>query len=74
MFIFFIFSKLQKIRVKYQKEIISKKDKRMTTISKTFHIIKTIKLYSWEDYFLNKIRKEREEELLYFKKPQIVFY
>ena len=69
---FFVFSKLQKLRVKYLKEIISKKDKRMKTTSKTFDMIKTIKLYSWEDYFLNKIRKEREEELLYFQKSQIV--
>ena len=71
---FFIFSKLQKIRVKYQKEIISKKEKRMKITSQAFDLIKTIKLYSWEDYFLNKIRKEREEELLYFKKVQIVSF
>ena len=69
---FFAFSKLQKIKVKYQKEIISKKDKRMKTTSKAFDMIKTIKLYSWEEYFLNKIRREREEELLYFRKAQIV--
>ena len=69
---FFAFSKLQNIRVKYQKEIKTKKDKRMKTTSRVFDMIKTIKLYSWEDYFLKKIRKEREEELLYFKKAQII--
>ena len=69
---FFIFSRLQKKRARYQKEILSKKDKRMRTTTQAFEMIKIIKLYSWEDYFLNKIRKEREEELLYFKKSQIL--
>ena len=70
--IFFIFASLQKIRAKYQKEIMTKKDRRMSTTTQAFEMIKIIKLYSWEDYFLNKIRKEREEELEYFKKVQIV--
>ena len=70
--IFFIFASLQKIRAKYQKEILAKKDRRMRTTTQAFEMIKIIKLYSWEDYFLNKIRKEREEELIYFKKAQIV--
>ena len=70
--IFFIFSKLQKVRAKYQKEILSRKDRRMSTTTQAFEMIKIIKLYSWEEYFLNKIRKEREEELVYFKKVQIV--
>jgi ATP-binding cassette subfamily C (CFTR/MRP) protein 1 len=68
--IFVIFIKLQKIRDKYQKEIVSKKDKRMRTTTQAFEMIQIVKLYSWEDYFLNKIRNEREEELLYFKKTQ----
>ena len=70
--IFIIFASLQKIRAKYQKEILAKKDRRMRTTTQAFEMIKIIKLYSWEDYFLNKIRKEREEELIYFKKAQIV--
>ena len=70
--IFIIFAKLQKIRAKYQKEILIKKDRRMKTTTQAFEMIKIIKLYSWEDYFLNKIRKEREEELMYFKKTQVV--
>ena len=69
---FFVFSKLQKIRARNQKEILSKKDRRMKTTTQTFEMIKIIKLYSWEDYFLNKIRREREEELLYFKNAQII--
>ena len=70
--IFLIFASLQNIRAKYQKEILSKKDRRMSTTTQAFEMIKIIKLYSWEDYFLNKIRQEREEELDYFKKAQIV--
>ena len=70
--IFIIFASLQKTRAKYQKEIMTKKDRRMSTTTQAFEMIKIIKLYSWEDYFLNKIRKEREEELEYFKKVQIV--
>ena len=70
--IFFIFASLQKVRAKYQKEILAKKDRRMRTTTQAFEMIKIIKLYSWEDYFLNKIRREREEELVYFKKAQIV--
>ena len=70
--IFFIFASLQKVRAKYQKEILLKKDRRMRTTTQAFEMIKIIKLYSWEDYFLNKIRREREEELIYFKKTQIV--
>ena len=70
--IMFIFAKLQKIRAKYQKEILIKKDKRMTTTTGTFEMISIVKIYSWEDYFLNKITKEREEELIYIKKVQII--
>ena len=70
--IFFIFASLQKVRAKYQKEILAKKDRRMRTTTQAFEMIKIIKLYSWEDYFLNKIRREREEELVYFKKAQVV--
>jgi len=44
----------------------------MRTTTQAFEMIKIVKLYSWEDYFLNKIRKEREEELIYFRKTQIV--
>jgi hypothetical protein len=52
---------LQKTRAKYQKEILIKKDRRMSTTTQAFEMIKIIKLYSWEDYFLNKIKNEREE-------------
>jgi len=70
--IFIIFYKLEKIKAKYQKEMLIKKDRRMTTTTQAFEMITIVKLYSWEDYFLNKITKEREEELIYIKKAQIV--
>ena len=70
--IIIIFYELQKIRAKYQKELLSKKDRRMKTSAQAFEMIKIIKLYSWEDYFLEKIKKERDEELIYFKKIQLM--
>ena len=70
--IFIIFLKLEKVKAKYQKEVMAKKDRRMTTTTQAFEMISIVKLYSWEDYFLNKISREREEELIYLKKAQIV--
>ena len=70
-FITFIF--LQKARAGYQKEMLYKKDKRVKTTTQVFEKIKILKLYSWEDYYLEKIKKEREEELLIFKKIQIIY-
>ena len=70
--IIILFYELQKIRARYQKEMLAKKDRRMKTSTQSFEMIKIIKLYSWEDYFLEKIKKERDEELLYFKKIQLI--
>ena len=70
--IIIIFYELQKIRAKYQKELLAKKDRRMKTSTQAFEMIKVIKLYSWENYFLEKIKKEREEELKYFQKIQLI--
>ena len=66
--ILFISSCLQNLRTKYQKLVLEKKDRRMKTVTQAFHIIKIIKLYSWENYFTKKITKERNEELKYFRK------
>ena len=66
--ILIVSSFLQKIRTKYQKLVLEKKDRRMKTITQVFHIIKIVKLYSWEKYFTNKITRERNEELKYFRK------
>ena len=70
--IFIIFIKLEKVKAKYQKEVLTKKDRRMTTTTQAFEMISIVKLYSWEDYFLKKITKEREEELKCLKKAQMV--
>ena len=68
MIILIVSSCLQKLRTKYQKLVMEKKDRRMRTVTQAFHIIKIIKLYSWENYFTNKITNERNEELKYFRK------
>lgn len=39
------------------------KDERMKIPTQTFNIIKTIKLYSWENAFIAKIKEKREEEI-----------
>ena len=66
--ILIISSCLQKLRTKYQKLVLEKKDRRMKTITQAFQIIKIVKLYSWEKYFTKKITNERNEELKYFRK------
>ena len=50
------FKKYQKIR---QKEI----DKRLKVTTETLFNLKVLKLYSWEDFFLEKIDEKRENEL-----------
>ena len=58
----------QKKRMDIQKEYMEAKDERMKTTAQTFNIIKTIKLYSWENIFIEKIGKKREEEMRLFQK------
>ena len=70
--ILIISSYLQKLRTKYQQIVLEKKDRRMRTLTQAFQIIKIIKLYSWEKYFTNKITNERNDELKYFKKINII--
>ena len=71
---FFKYKNLEIIINKYKTIIKSKKERRINTISQVFETIQIVKLYSWEEYYLNKIRKEREEELIYFKKAQIILF
>ena len=71
---FFKYKNLEIIINKYKTIIKSKKERRINTISQVFETIQIVKLYSWEEYYLNKIRKEREEELIYFKKVQIILF
>ena len=70
--ILIISSCLQNVRTNYQKSALEKKDRRMKTTTQAFQMIKIIKLYSWENYFTNKITRERNEELKYFKKINMI--
>ena len=57
---FCIFGHKQKL---YHKECMRATDERMNITSKTFDIIKMIKLYSWENIFKSKIYEKRDVEL-----------
>ena len=57
---FCVFGHKQKM---YHKECMRATDERMNITSKTFDIIKMIKLYSWENIFKNKINEKRDVEL-----------
>ena len=59
---------IQKKRMDIQKQYMEAKDERMKTTAQTFNIIKTIKLYSWEQIFIEKIGEKREEEMKLFTK------
>ena len=56
----------QKKRMDIQKEYMEAKDERMKTTAQTFNIIKTIKLYSWEKIFIERIGEKRKEEMRLF--------
>ena len=49
------------------KEMLKKKDKRMRLTTHTFHIIKILKLFGWEDEFRENIDKKRNDELINIK-------
>jgi len=54
---------IQKNYQKRNKEMLKKKDVTMRVTTETFNNLKVLKLYSWEDEFLNRINKAREEEV-----------
>ena len=54
---------LQKKKLRLQKLYMKAKDERMKITTQTFNIIKTIKIYSWENAFIAKIKEKREEEI-----------
>ena len=60
--------KIQSEKLKIQKKLNIARDERMKIVTQTFNMIKTIKLYSWEDAFSNKILAKRENELDFLKK------
>ena len=49
------------------KEMLKKKDKRMRLTTHTFHIIKILKLFGWEDEFRENIDHKRNDELINIK-------
>ena len=66
-YLFFIFGSKEK---KYQKEMMKAADLRMNITTQIFNIIKTIKLYVWENVFLKKVQQKRDVELD-FKKMKL---
>ena len=48
---------------KYLSLYLKQLDKRMRVTTEIFNNLKAIKLYGWDDIFLNKIQNERDEEL-----------
>lgn len=59
---------LQKKKLKLQKQYMKAKDERMKTTTQTFNIIKTIKLYSWDKAFIQKIQEKRDIEIELLRK------
>ena len=63
-YLFFIFGSKEK---KYQRQMMKAADIRMNLTTQIFNIIKTIKLYVWENVFLQKIKEKRSVELGFMK-------
>ena len=63
-YLFFVFGSKEK---KYQRQMMKAADSRMNLTTQIFNIIKTIKLYVWENVFLQKIQEKRYIELNYMK-------
>ena len=59
-------------RAYYQKELLKYKDQRMKATTQALNSMKIIKINSWEKYFYEKIKSQREIELEYLKKMQIL--
>lgn len=66
-FIFISYNRHKKYQI-LDKEMLEKKDKRMKVTTETFDTIKLLKLYNWENEFMNRILQARNEELVVFKK------
>ena len=56
--------KIQTRYLLHTKEMLKKKDKRMRLTTHTFHIIKILKLFGWEDEFRENIDNKRNDELI----------
>ena len=65
-----LLSFVQKMKIKYQKDIMKLKDERMRITTNVFNMIKFLKLCSWEEKFKEKILEKRKNELNKFKEIQ----
>ena len=63
-YLFFIFGSKVK---KYHQKMMKAADNRMNLTTQIFNIIKTIKLYVWENIFFQKIEEKRKFELDFMK-------
>ena len=59
---------VQNLYIRSQFAYLRDKDKRMKLTSQTFHMLKVLKLYAWEDEFENRINEKREIELKSMKR------
>ena len=59
---------VQKLYIQNQFLYLKDKDARMKITSQTFHMLKVLKLYAWEDEFESQINEKREIELKSMKK------
>jgi len=66
---FFIQKKLQV----YNKKILTAKDKRMEITSETINCLKVLKLYGWDDKFLERVVESRNNEMDLMKKMLVLF-
>ena len=73
LFMFILAWVIQKFYIKNQRILSQNKDKRMKITSDVLHMLKVLKLYVWEDEFINRIEKVRDEELISMKKIQNVY-
>lgn len=59
---------VQNLYIRSQFAYLRDKDKRMKLTSQTFHMLKVLKLYAWENEFENRINEKREIELKSMKR------
>ena len=59
---------LQVVYVKNLKILLKYKDNRMKIVTFVFQMLKNIKLNGWDEEFIKRIKKKRDDELLYTKK------
>ena len=64
---------IQKLYIANQRNLLKNKDQRLKITSNTLHILKILKLYSWEEEFIQRINRTREDEMRSMKKIQNVY-